>query len=175
MGIQVLTKQTSKGDIMTENNTEPQQAPAPSYPAAGIPLYQAPTEFHMPSQPAQVEPKGKGRKRFILPAALLLGGLLVGGGIGYANRPAPVVEVQTKTETKAVTPAACIDAFTQADSLLLNDADMVSYLSDALKAAGSFDTAGIQAANRNMAPVSARQKDLLPKYTSAKESCEATK
>jgi hypothetical protein len=51
---------------------------------------------------------------------------------------------------------------------------MVSYMSDALKAAGTLDTAGIQAASRNMAPVSARQKDLLPKYTSAKESCKAS-
>ncbi|WP_284977605.1 hypothetical protein [Arthrobacter sp. fls2-241-R2A-200] len=161
---------------MTENlNTEPEQVPTPHYPAAGPPLYQAPTEFNMPRQPAPMGPKSKSRKQFILPAALLVGGLLIGGGIGYANRPAPVVEVQTKTETKSVTPATCIDALTQADLLLLNDADMVGYMSDALKAAGSFNTAGIQAASASMAPVNARQKDLLPKYTSAKQSCQASR
>ncbi|MDQ0030158.1 hypothetical protein [Arthrobacter bambusae] len=158
---------------MTENSTAPK---TPADPAQ--PIYQAPAQY-APYQQKPRAPKIRNWKRFALPAALVIGGIALGAGVGFATRPAPVVEVQTNTETKDVnvdvTPASCLDALDQADNVVLDDAKAIGFMNDALKSASRLDAAGITSANDGLTPLLADQTVVLKKYTSARDSCRASK
>jgi len=139
---------------MTENNQPFGPVPQPAPPLA-------PHYFNQPIPNAQ--PPRKSKTRWVLPVALLVGGLIVGGAVGASGKPA------------AATPESCIKALDLADEGFSAAADAIGAATDGLTAASEFSSSGLSRASDDMEEASDEIVALAPKYKAAQQECRDSK
>jgi hypothetical protein len=124
---------------MTENSTRPEYG------------QNASTTY---GEPATPPPPAKKQRKWLMPAAFLVGGMLIGGGVASANKPEPVIQVQekivTNTVEKKVTPKECITALDLAAVMVGDLSEAPGIVGDALKSAYDHDVAGINAVTERL-------------------------
>lgn len=144
---------------MTENITPP---PPPAQYGPYLP----------PQQPA---PEPKAKKKWLLPAAFLIGGMILGSAGAASAKPEPVVQTKTETVTKEVkvdtVPTICMTALDDADAAFANTGKVIGYMSDAMTAAGHFNVAGINEAKDNMTANEPKFKDAVAAYKASRDEC----
>ena len=125
--------------------------------------------------------KSKPRRWFTKPVVILpVAALVLGLGLGTANRPAPVQvpgpeRIVTHTEKVNVptTPAECLKALDLYDQVVTLSGEAMGYMNDALQAAGKLDPAGITAASTKLGPVTEKTKALTDPLIAARTTCRA--
>lgn len=149
------------------------------------------SHLHNPSPlPPKAKPSEKPiyRKPWFIPAACGLVGLLIGVGVGGSGdkkpeaAPSPVPTVTqtvtatppTITKTVEVTPASCLKYVDLSEQAFSYAAEAMGYMSDGLKAAGSFDVAAITAASEKLKTVTPKMNALSPQSNAAKAECKAS-
>jgi hypothetical protein len=171
--------------VTTENNQQqPRQYGQAEWPTQ--PQY-APTTYGFPPQqqpPRRV--KGKSRKRWILPVVCLVGGIILGSAGAASSRPsvseaapAPTPTVTaTATVTaepiiKEVTPQACIDALDIAAEAIGLFSTYPGMASEAVQAAGTFDTEGLNTVTEKLQTFNGKLDKLTPKIGPPTRECRA--
>ena len=140
---------------MTENNQPFGPVPQPAPPLA-------PHYFNQPIPAAQ--PPSKSKTRWVLPVALLVGGLIVGGAVGASTR-----------KTSIITPDSCITALDLANEGFSAAADAIGAATDGMTAASKFSSSGLSRASDDMEEASDEIVALAPKYKAAEQECRDSK
>lgn len=138
-----------------------------------------PTAYRMPPAPK------KSRKRFILPAALLVGGIIIGSAAAGSAEPevrtvtkevpGPEREVIKEVKVNVPTvPESCLTALTLSEQAFDYASESMGYMSDALTAAGNIDPAGIEQASGKLKLITPKLQALAPQVNTAKAECRAS-
>jgi hypothetical protein len=100
--------------------------------------------------------------------------LIVGALIGAAgNHPAaPAAPAAVQTETKAVTPAACLDALTAGENVMTDAGQGVTLMEGYV---GNMDVTSLTTLNSKVGDLTATVKADRAKYDLAAATCRATK
>jgi hypothetical protein len=109
-------------------------------------------------------------------------GLVLGFGAGVGNKPEPVtiekiVEVEKEVEVevvKEVTPPACIEALDVATEAIELFGTYPEMAADAVKAAGSFDTPGLNAVTKRIETFNSDLGKLTPKIAAPVAICRGS-
>lgn len=130
-------------------------------------------------QPAPEQPKRRRKPNWFLPAGLAVAGLVLGFGAGVGAKPEPVtiekvVEKEVEVEViKEVTPASCIEALdvvTEAIELFTTYPAMAS---EAVRAAGTFDTPGLNAVTKKIETFNSDLDEITPRIGTPVSECRA--
>lgn len=81
--------------------------------------------------------------------------------------PAPTVTVEIES-----VPQVCLDALKDADSAMSIAGDGYGILGDALTAAGNFDVAGVEDANKRLTPNTKKLTAAAGKYRTSRDACK---
>jgi hypothetical protein len=137
---------------------------------------------HAPFQQAPA-PKLKSKWRFALPVGLLVGGIIIGSAAAGSAEPktvevtkevpGPERIVEKKVEVRVV-PAACTEYITLSEKAFDYSAEAMGYMSDALQAAGRFDTAAISTASEKLKVLNPKMSALTTPVNTAKGECRAS-
>ncbi|WP_104138750.1 hypothetical protein [Arthrobacter sp. ZGTC131] len=152
-------------DAPTTYQPTPYQQPA--YSQVGLPL---------PPQAAEPE-KRKRKPKWFLPAGLAVAGLVLGFGAGVGAKPEPEIVVQEKIVekevevVKEVTPPSCIEALDVTQEAIELFSTYPEMAHDAVQAAGTFDTAGLQAVTRKIETFNSDLDKLTPKVGAPVAAC----
>ena len=128
-----------------------------------------------------VPPPVKKKRKWLVPASLLLCGMLLGGGIASASKPEPVTIVQEKEVEKIVTknvevkvtPKECITALDLAGDSMGSISELGSIGKDGMNAAFARDATAIQAVTKRLETLNAELDSQTGPLTRAVSSCRA--
>ena len=124
----------------------------------------------------------KRRRRVALPLAFA-GTMVLGIALGSAaagGTPEPeTVTVEKRVEVPvetivATTPAVCLEALDDAEAVVKLGAEALGYSGEAIKAAASFNLAGLESANADLETVAPRMTDAVESYNVSATVCRAS-
>ncbi|MFC9335849.1 hypothetical protein [Arthrobacter sp. NPDC057009] len=146
--------------------------------------YQPPTQsaYGQMGMPPVLQPApepGKPKRKWLLPVGLAVAGLVLGFGAGMGAKPEPEIVVQEKIVekevevevVKEVTPPSCIEALDVTQEAIELFSTYPEMANDAVQAAGTFDTAGLQAATRKIETFNSDLGKLTPKVGAPVAAC----
>lgn len=131
--------------------------------------------------PPQPQPPAKKKRKWLMPAALVLVGMMLGGGIASASKPEPVTIVQEKEVEKIVTknvevpvtPKECITALDLSGTAMGSIAELGSIGKDGMNAAFTRDVSAIESVTARLKALNADMERQKGPLSLAASSCRA--
>lgn len=128
------------------------------------------------------KPPKKSKKRFILPLALLVGGMIIGSASAASVKPEPVVQVKEVTKevpvekivTKQVTPPSCIEALDLASKAVTTLAKIGPLAGRGIMAASAGNPTELNAVTSEVKAVNAEIDEQNPALGAASSACRAS-